>query len=88
MRNKKLSNVERELINLLKSGNFSVHYHDNGSGSVYTNRFEYEAFTDPDTGKELHPGKEVFQFDGNTEGYLPEIIKYLVIALGGKCGTV
>lgn len=37
---------KKEVMELLKSGNFSVHYHDNGSGSIYENRFEYDDFQD------------------------------------------
>lgn len=37
-------------------------------------------------GNDLKPGEEVY-FSCETEGYLPEIVKLLVQALGGKTGT-
>lgn len=73
-------------MELLKSGNFSVHYHDNGSGSIYENRFEYEDFQDME-GNDRSPGREVFEFGNDEQGYLPYIVKLLVEALGGKCGS-
>lgn len=81
----KLRPEQRKVIELFKSGNFSIHYHGNGQCSVYANRFEYTEFIDGE-GNDANPGKEIYD-TCDTYGYLPEIVELLVIALGGKSGT-
>lgn len=80
---------KKEALAVLKSGNFSIHYHDNGSGSIYRGRFDYDKLQDKE-GNDANPGEEILQFDNSSpleDGYVPGIVKILVEALGGKTGS-
>lgn len=70
----------KELIKLLKSGDFTIAYHDNGVCSVYKGRHQYDDL----------PEKEDWEFDmnDNYNGYAPAIVCYLIQALGGKCESI
>lgn len=77
------------VIELFKTGNFSIHFHDSAYGSVYEGRYEYDELNDEDC--EPKPEiKEVYEFNEytNREGYLLDIINLLVTALGGKAGSI
>lgn len=68
---------ENEIIELLKSGKFTIHYHDNGSCSLYSGIH-----------KESLPKKSVAEFDmSESEGYLPPEVSLIVKALGGESGS-
>lgn len=72
--------IEQDLIKLLKSGNFTIAYHDNQAGCVYRDRIDdYDKLPSPVDG-----------FDSwmHEEGYLPYIVKMLVKALGGKALSI
>lgn len=70
---------EASIIQLLKSGDFTIAYHDNSHCSLYKGRFEYDNL----------PEAEDYEFDfTDTEGYAPTIVRLLVNALGGKCETI
>lgn len=82
----KLSSDQKEAIKVLKSGNFSIHYHNNGSGSIYKNRFEYDDFMDEE-GNDIQQ-EEVYSFNYDASiGYLPEIVQLLTLALGGNADS-
>lgn len=66
----------KKLVELLKTGDFSVHYDDNGAGRIVKGKHAY--------GK----GRTVCQFDGNSIGYAPMEVEILVKALGGKVDSV
>jgi hypothetical protein len=70
---------KNQLLKLLKSGNFTVAYHDNGYCTIYKGRHEYEDL----------PDKEVYEPDDLDEiGYAPAIVTLLVEALGGSVDSV
>lgn len=70
--------TDKKIIELLKSGNFTLHYHDNGACDLYKGIH-----------KEILPNKEIasFSLGFNNEGYLPKEVELLVKALGGESGT-
>lgn len=71
---------EKQIIELLQSGNFTIAYHDNGHCCVYEGKFKYD---------ELPENGEVAEFyDHQSEGYLPEIVQLLTKALKGKSETI
>lgn len=70
---------EKQLIKLLKTGNFTVLYHDNGSCGFYKGKFKYD---DP---KERKP---ILSCDCQFDGYLPKEVELLIKALGGSCDSV
>lgn len=72
--------TEKEIIELLKSGNFTIAGHDHGSFALYKGRHSYERL----------PKNSVTEFeDWNGEhGYITEIIRIFVKALGGKTDSI
>jgi hypothetical protein len=69
----------KELLALLRSGKFTVAYHDNGHCCIYNGKYCYDDL----------PEKEVAEYDySDAEGYLPDIVKVLVQALGGWSETI
>jgi len=67
--------TKNEKIELLKSGNFTIAYHDSDYCCLYKGKLDYD---------ELPEDGEVAEFDGTTDGYISEAVEYLVKALGGK----
>lgn len=68
-----------KIIELLKSGDFTIAYHDHGHCCLYKGRHEYESL----------PIKEVAEFyDTDGDGYLPQIVYLLAKALGGASETI
>lgn len=67
-----------KIIKLLKSGDFTIAYHDNGSPYLYKGKHEYDDL----------PEKELYQFDDGHDGYIPEVVYMLVKALGGATETI
>ena len=69
--------LKENLVQLLKSGNFTVAYHDNQEGAIYQGR--------ADNCNKLPEDDKVDNFAlWDNEGYLPYIVRVLVEALGGK----
>ena len=68
----------KKIIELLKSGDFTIAYHDNDSPYLYKKKLEYDDL----------PEKEYYQFDSNHDGYIPEVVFLLVKALGGATETI
>ena len=69
--------TEKQLLELFRSGNFTIAYHDNQDCSVYEGRYkDYEDL--PDIKGALHNDS------GYTDGYTPSIVYILVKALKGK----
>lgn len=69
--------TEKEIVQLLKSGDFTIAYHDNGYACLYKGRMEYEDL----------PDKEYYTFFGDGS-YTPEEVKLLIRALGGSSQSV
>lgn len=70
---KKLS--KKAVIELLKTGDFTIAYHDSGYCTIYKNRLSYENL--PEDG-------EVYECDCDMDGYIPAEVSLLVKALGGR----
>ena len=66
-------------IDLLKSGNFSLFYHDNGYCTLHPGKIDYDESDSTFTVKE---------YSEQTLGYAPDIVVELVKALGGKVDSV
>lgn len=78
--------TREETIEILKSGNFTVRYDDNGSGTIIEGRFDdYEDTYDPESGE--NNGRS-FEFGGWVDGYTPEEVEMLVEALGGRSTSI
>jgi len=72
---------EKAIIELLKSGDFTVAYHNNCELSLYIGRHKYEQL------ENLEEEDEV-ELDNFDSGYCPEIVRLLVKALGGKSDSI
>jgi hypothetical protein len=72
---------DQDLINLLKSGNFTIAYHDNQDGCVYEGRID-------NYGKLPEDGEVDDFYSWDHDGYLPYIVKMLVKALGGEALSI
>ena len=69
---------KEEVIKLLKSGNFTIAYHDNGDARIYKGHYSYDDL----------PEKEIYSPEDQFDGYIPEVVEMLVIALKGKVDTI
>lgn len=75
---------QKKIIELLKSGNFSLYYHDSDNCTLHNGHISYE-----ETDLEEYPeNKEVATLGDLTDGYLPDIVILMAKALGGKVGSV
>lgn len=67
--------TDKKIVELLKSGNFTLYYHDSGSCMLF--KGHKEVLSDY--------GTELCEFGYNDqEGYTPMEVELLVRALGGK----
>lgn len=77
---------KKQIIKLLKSGNFTLRYDDNGAGCLLAGKYKkYEDTYDYELGEN---NSESLDFGGNGEGYIPVEVEWLVEALGGKVLTI
>lgn len=81
--------LKKELLKLLKSGNFTVASHDYGQVSIYEgkcagyNKFDAEGEADfPSKAKEVGD----FNLGDSQGGYMQDVVALLVEALGGSNG--
>jgi hypothetical protein len=77
--------TKKELIEIIKSGNFTVYYHDNGSSNIYEGKYTEEYFD------ELIEENKFDDFDDENnifissfDGYYTEDLALLIKALGGN----
>jgi len=73
-----MSKKREKIIELLRSGNFTITYHDNDYCCLYKGHLEYDEL----------PKKEIQSFSGHSDGYITEIVEVLVEALGGKVDSI
>jgi hypothetical protein len=72
--------TDKEIIEFLKKGNFTLTYHDNGYCCLYAGKKSYDVLEDEE---------ELVSFDtSDHNGYLPKEVRLLVKALSGKTETV
>lgn len=70
---------EQEVIDVFKSGEFTIAYHDNGYACLYKGKYKYDDL----------PDEHDFEFhDYNSEGYLSDLVRLLAMALGGGATTI
>jgi hypothetical protein len=65
----------KKIIELFKTSDFTIAYHDSSHAYVYKGKHNYEDLS----------GDEYFDFNYDSEGYIPLEVALLVKALGGKC---
>lgn len=69
---------KKKVIEILRSGDFTIAYHDNQDPWLYEGRLEYDDL--PEDGG--------IPLDGWTDGYIPIEVELLVKALGGNTETI
>lgn len=80
MNKKKLVSEYKDLSNLLKSGKFTLAYHDNGRCTIHKGLFpDYEETTEE---------TQIAEFDCEDDGYAPYIVILLASALGGNVDSI
>lgn len=79
--------MKKKTKELLKSGNFTICYHDKEYFTIHEGRKSYDKCSDDfDEDGEPKNGEEFFDHDG--DGYAPEIIIELAKILGGKVVSI
>lgn len=66
-----------DILELLRSGDFTVSYHDNATPGLYKGKWKYEDLEDA----------EEIELANWEDGYCPQIVSLLVEALGGKSNS-
>ena len=69
--------MAHKLYEFLKSGNFTLVYHDNQACTLYKGKLK-------DTDEINDKTKVIIEYGGSSEGYTPDEVEDLVKALGGK----
>ena len=73
--------MTKKVIELLRSGNFTIIYHDNQCCSLYKGHVKIDDIEED--------AKTEFEFDDlGQDGYLPSVVQALVKALGGKSDSI
>ena len=76
-----MKKAERGIQDLLKSGNFTIYYHDNGACDILLGHHSEKEISDMDNYEE----NVLVEYDTNdTYDYIPRIVRKLVDACGGQ----
>jgi hypothetical protein len=68
-----------KVIEIMRTGDFTIAYHDNDGGCFYKGKYKYEDL----------PEEADYEFDlYGQSSYLPEAVELLTRALGGKSNSV
>ena len=82
-----MTKKDKEIVALIRSGNFTLHYHDQKSSILLRGKHkihQLEKLSD-----ERIEELTVKEYDSNGYvGYLPEEVIYLVTAIGGMCNSI
>ena len=78
---------KQEIIDLLKSGDFTIIYWDSGEATLYEKKWNKEREFERDDYQTMDKFK-VSLPDFGSSGYTPEIVSLLVEALGGKSDSI
>lgn len=70
--------TKKKVIEILKSGDFTIAYHDSDYCDIYMGKHNYEDL----------PEKPIKECEDKYIGYIPEVVELLVKALGGKVESV
>lgn len=69
----------REIAKLLKTGKFTIAYHDRGCCTIHKGHIEYDEIPEKEVDQDMPEG---------ICGYIPGEVEMLVEALGGKVVSV
>ena len=75
---------KEQIIEVLKSGNFTIAYHDSDYATIHVGKLDYEELITDANDELIHD----YETCGQIDGYIPEIVQLLAEALGGKSITI
>ena len=77
---------DKKIIELFKSGDFTIIYWDNDEPTLYRGKWDKDKEFKKDDYKEMN--KHVIDLQEYHSSYLPVIVELLVKALGGKSDSI
>lgn len=78
---------EKDLVELFRSGNFTIVYWDRGEPTIYKGRWNYHKENEKDEYEKMEKSRIYYPMY-DIDGYCPDIIHLLVKALGGKADSI
>ena len=63
--------TQKQVIQQMKTGDFTIAYHDNACAEFYKGKYEYDNL----------PEKEDYAFNANHDGYLPEVVILFITSI-------
>jgi len=79
--------TKRQLINLFKSGDFTIVYWDSAEPTIYKGKWDYNKECNRDDYKTMNKSQvEIPMY--NMNGYVPDIVEWLAEALKGKTDSI
>jgi len=79
--------TEKKLINILRSGDFTIIYWDREQPTIYKGKWDFNKEFEKDDYAEMNKHEIEFDFY-NLNGYVPDIVTLLVKALKGKVDSI
>lgn len=77
----------QHFISLLRTGNFTIIYWDSGEPTFYKGKWDKDKEYDKDEYETMEKSRiDIDQY--NMDGYLPDCVKWLVMALGGLSDSI
>ena len=78
---------KEEVIELFKSGDFTIVYWDSDDPTIYKGKWNYDEEDEKDECREMFESQiDVSMY--NMNGYAPDVVAWLVEALGGKVDSI
>jgi hypothetical protein len=81
-----MKKTREQIIQILKSGDFTIYYHDNEAPTLYQKKWDMDEENDRDECETVKKFEIDFD-DYGGGGYCPEIVDLLTEALGGVTGS-
>ena len=81
-----MKKTHEKIIEMLKSGDFTVFYNDNECPTLYQKKWDMDEEYERDEYETMN--KFEVDFGDYSQGYCPKIVSLLVEALGGESGSV
>jgi len=79
--------TEKELVSLLRTGNFTIVYWDHDEPTFYKGKWNIDKEYEKDERAEMEQSViDIAQY--NTTGYLPDVVRWLTMALKGNADTI
>jgi len=78
---------EKDLVSLLRTGNFTIVYWDSGEPTFYKGKWDKDKEYEKDEYETMNKSQiEIAQY--NMAGYLPDVVRWLTMALKGHSDSI